>query len=404
LAADSAVATDGALAPDSTLTTDSAVTMDAATTDAAGTNALDALLAALRTDLGAAMQAQSDATGWPAPVPGGWLVVSTTPGLCRVAGDHDAWQGTPMTTDIGFCWLVLAGPADDRYKFTDLTNWQADPWSRAYEHDSFGVMSRLPPSGAHLERFFNVQGQGLAPRTVRVWVPAAAATHVLYVHDGQNLFDPDAMWGGWQLDASAPAGMMLVGIDNTGAARMDEYTHVSDDLGEVVGGHGDAYADLVNGTVRDLIATHYGEAPVVGVMGSSLGGLIAFHIALRHPGAYDFAASLSGTMGWGSIGDGVHNATMIERYAAAGHGSTALYLDSGGNGSSCADSDGDGIHDDDPSAADNYCENVQLRDVLLGLGYTSGGDLWYWHEADAAHNEAAWAARVWRPLGLLADR
>jgi len=189
----------------------------------------------------------------------------------------------------------------------------------------------------------------------------------------------------------------VVGIDNT-PARMAEYTHVTDDLGSgPIGGDGDGYADFVHGYVRTLIRDAYGEPPKVGVMGSSLGGLISFHIADRYPGDYDFAASLSGTMGWGSIGAGQMQPTIIERYAAAGQRSTALYLDSGGSGT-CYDSDQDGIEDDDPSASDNYCENKQLESVLLAAGYTVGVDLWHWHELGALHNEAAWAARIWRPL------
>ena len=54
---------------------------------------------------------------------------------------------------------------------------------------------------------------------------------------------------------------------------------------------------------------------------------------------------MSGTMGWGSIGAGIHNQTMIERYKTHGHQTTVLYLDSGGEGP-CSDSDGDGIDDD----------------------------------------------------------
>ncbi len=373
-------------------------------TDAETTSVLDALLSALRADAGVAMQSQSEGSGWPAPVAGGWLFVSLDPAADHLAGDHDTWAGQAMNPDQGFHWLVVAVASGTRYKFTDQTQstWQADPWSRAYEWDAFGLMSMVPPTAAHLERFFNVSDANIAPRTLRVWVPAGNATHVLYVQDGQNLFNPNAMWGGWQLSAAPPAAMMLVGIDNS-PARMDEYTHVPDDLGSgSVGGQGDAYADYVHVTVRSLIASQYGEPPTVGLMGSSLGGLISFHIAARYPGAYDYAASLSGTMGWGSVGAGITNETMIERYAAAGHGATALYLDSGGSGT-CVDSDGDGIEDDDPTASDNYCENKQLESVLYSLGYVANVDVWHWWEPDALHNEAAWAARVWRPLDHFAS-
>ncbi|MCC6523613.1 MAG: hypothetical protein IT373_13235 [Polyangiaceae bacterium] len=369
--------------------------------------ALCALLAALRTDRDAALQAQSDADGWPAPVGGGYLFVSAEPSLALCAGDHDGWVGTPMTVESDFAWVVVDAPAGDAYKLTDGTTWLADPWARSYTYDAYGEMSLVTPASAHRERFFNVTDGVVLPRTVRVWRPASQPTHVLYAHDGQNLFDPNAPWGGWQLDASAPPGMLVVGIDNT-PARMDEYTQVEDVIdGTTMGGAAPAYADFVETTVRALVASHYGEPPIRGVIGSSLGGLVSFYQALRHPGSYAFAASLSGTMGWGAIGlDGAaHHPTIVESYAAAGHGSTALYLDSGGDGAcwaGYADADGDGIDDDDPTAGDNYCENAQTRDVLYAEGYQSGVDFWYWHEPLAEHNEAAWAARVWRPLDIFA--
>ncbi len=355
---------------------------------------LEDLLIGLRENVQETVVTQSLSDGWPAPVRDGYLFVSTDPTLDKVAGDFDEWAGTQLTVEDNFAWTVLDVAPGTRYKFTDLDRWVGDPISRAYEWDENGLMSRTIPEGeAHLQRFFGVRNDEIQPRTVRVWVPVETPTHVIYVHDGQNLFSPYAINGGWRLQDSAPAAMMLVGIDNT-AARMDEYTHVQDNIGELVGGRGDDYADYVNTTVRGLIEAQYGEAPKVGVMGSSLGGLISFHIADRFPNDYIFAASLSGTMGWGSIG--LNNQTMIERYQAAGKRDVALYLDSGGDGT-CVDSDQDGI-EDDGTANDNYCENKQLEAVLVGLGYTYDVDMWHWHEPGAAHNEAAWAARVFRPL------
>jgi len=361
---------------------------------------LDALLAALSSDVAAAMLQQSRQAGWPAPVEGGYLVVSTEPAADRVAGDHDGWTGTTMNAADGYHWLVLDLAPGDRYKFTNgASSWIADPWSRAYAWDDNGQMSMRAPLGAHLERHFEVADTTMAPRTVRVWLPASTASHVVYAHDGQNLFNPGAVFGGWKLSASVPEAMMLVGIDNT-AWRMDEYTHVSDSLnGQLVGGGADAYADFVVEVVRALVAQHYGEPTKRAVMGSSLGGLASFHIADRHPGVFHFAASLSGTMGWGSIGMGQQNETMIERYQASGLGTTALYLDSGGGGS-CVDSDGDGIEDDATDGSDNYCENKQLEGVLQQLGYMPSVSMWHDWEPGAPHNEAAWAARVWRPLEI----
>jgi hypothetical protein len=48
---------------------------------------------------------------------------------------------------------------------------------------------------------------------------------------------------------------------------------------------------------------------------------------------------------------------------------------------------------DDSDDADNYCVNVQLRDVLMRQGYTSANLTYAW-QRDAMHNEAAWAARA----------
>jgi hypothetical protein len=350
------------------------------------------LVARLIADFDTAILEISGDTGWPAPVEGGWLFVTSEAGDWSVAGDFDDWTGEAMTREDGFSWVVL--DVQGAYKFTDGVDWIADPWSRAYTYDDNGEMSLLEPEEAHLERLFSVHD-----RTIRAWIPAGEITHTLYAQDGQNLFDPEAFWGGWHLQESAPDGMLIVGIDNTDA-RFDEYTHVADLLyGDWYGGEGDAYADWMRDELRPLVAATWGEAGPVGLLGSSLGGLISLHAAGRDEGEYAFAASMSGTLGWGSIG--ADNETMIERYAAAGHRDTAIYLDSGGSGD-CFDSDGDGIEDDDPAASDNYCETLQMRDTLEAAGYEFDVDLWHWWEEDAEHNEAYWADRVWRPLEVFA--
>jgi predicted alpha/beta superfamily hydrolase len=361
---------------------------------------LEELLAALRAGRDATLAAVSRDGGWPAKVEGGFLVVSSDLVRTKVAGDATDWMPVSMTLDEGFAWRVVKGAPGSRYKLTDgASDWAADPWARAISYDENGEMSHLsPPTGAHLERHLGVASHGLAPRAVRVWLPSKPATRALYLHDGQNLFDPAAIGGGWRLAESAPDDVMLIGIDNT-AARMDEYTHVPDDLGEgPIGGGGDAYADFLHETVRGLVAEHHGEPPIVGVMGSSLGGLVSLHVAQRFPGAYRFAGSMSGTFGWGSIGSASHAETMIERVSATGLDGVVVYLDSGGGGP-CADLDADGI-EDDGAGTDNYCETKQLQAALVAVGYQDGVDLHHWHEPGAPHHESAWAMRVWRPLEL----
>ncbi len=360
---------------------------------------LDQLLSELRSDRDTALQNQSKAQGWPAPVDGGYLFVSAG-NLGLVAGDHDAWVGTSMTAEDDFHWLVLSVADGSQYKFTDGADaWVADPWSRSYAFDEFGEMSTVAPTTSHLERFFAVGDAAMQERVVRVWVPEGNVSHLLYAHDGQNLFDPNAPYGGWKMDEAAPSGLMIVGIDFT-EYRTWEYTYTTEPTANgPVGGGGDLYAAFVQDTVRELVRSHYGEPSRIGVIGSSFGGIMSLHMADRYPGQFDFVGSLSGTVAWGSwAGNGTD--TMINRYKAAGHRDTAIYIDSGGNGDTCVDSDGDGSNDDDPSESDSYCVNLQFKSELMTMGYVLETDLWHHWTPDALHNEAAWAARVAGPFQI----
>ena len=397
---------DGALADVDAGSSD-AGSSDAGSSDAADVAPpqLESVLAQLRASTGATMAGIANGAGWPLETSAGWLIVDVDTGLPSVAGDFDGWAGTALTADEGFSYAVVSASPGDGYKFTDgASDYRADPWSRAYGYDENGEISYLRPSVAHLERFFAIGDGAIAPRRLRVWVPAEPVTHTLYAHDGQNLFeDSQASFGvSWELDESAPAGMMIVGIDNT-AARLDEYGHVVDRAGTgTAGGLADDYADYVRDTVRPLIREAYGEGARVGVMGSSMGGLVSLYIAHVQPGEWDMAISLSGALSWGSRG--VNDVTIHALYAVEGMRDTAIYVDSGGGVEGvCVDSDGDGLNDD-ATDSDGYCVNRQFADQLAGQGYTWESDLWHWHEPGALHNEAAWAARVFRPLEHFAAR
>ncbi|MEZ4385394.1 MAG: alpha/beta hydrolase-fold protein [Nannocystaceae bacterium] len=361
-------------------------------------------------DPGDALQQIADSDGLPIAGDGDvfYFACLCGPGVWSLAGDFNGWSPQVMSEAGALRWIAADVPAPDgaKYKFVDaVDSYIADPMGRRYGYDAFGEYSLVRASAPHLERWYNMRGFGLGPRDLQVYVPQGGQfSHAIYAADGQNLFDPGAIWGGWGLQESLPGEMLVVGVDNT-AARMDEYTHVADELqGEAVGGKGPDYAKLVHELIRPRMEAAYGAAELTAVMGSSLGGLISLFIADRYPDDYDMVISMSGTVGWGSIGDGVANPTILDIYEQAGKRPFAIYLDSGGGdgGMACVDADLDGVADDNLSASDNYCVNIQLRDALIDLGYTFDVDLWHWWEPDAPHNEIAWGERVGIPLGYFA--
>jgi hypothetical protein len=200
---------------------------------------------------------------------------------------------------------------------------------------------------------------------------------------------------------------MIVAINNT-PERFFDYTHTTEPAAIVgggsgtIGGGGDRYADFVVDVVRPAIAAAFGEAPVRGIMGSSLGGLISLHISRRHPTDFHFAACLSSSFGWGSIGNTTANdgdRTLIDAVRGDGVGPTILAIDAGGDDRvGCEDRDGDGINDD-ADAGDNLCETKQMRDVLVGEGYVLDDTLFFFRDAGvsgvgAEHREDAWAFRA----------
>lgn len=338
-----------------------------------------------------------------------WTFLSPT--CASVTGDFNDWTPQPMQSGANFCWLTVSipSPAGARYKFTDGADYWADPAARSYTYDENGEISLVMPDGAaHIERWPALSGHGLAPRDVRVWVPEGPGPwSVLYAADGQNLFDPAGPWGGWHLGEalarSAPH-VLVVGVDNT-VDRLEEYgpgEEVRD--GVAMHGHAQDWAALVTVDLRAHIDNTYPTSGKNGLMGSSMGGLVSLTTADLYPTQYDFVAALSPSLWWGHLGfdsPGQHGP-----WIDAGPRNITLYLDSGGSdgGDGCSDPDGDGYPEDDPNQADGYCNTRQLADALSAAGYTWDVDLFHWYDAGAEHNEAAWAARVDRPLAIFAGQ
>ena len=148
-------------------------------------------------------------------------------------------------------------------------------------------------------------------RTRRVWLylPPGYATSgrrypVLYLHDGQNVFDAATSFAGeWGVDetldslrALGDSGVIVVAVDNGGAERANEYMPWAAATGNIGGGQGGLYVDFLALTLKPWVDAHYRtltDPAHTGVGGSSLGGLISCYAALKYPGVFGRAIVFS---------------------------------------------------------------------------------------------------------------
>lgn len=134
-------------------------------------------------------------------------------------------------------------------------------------------------------------------RKRRIWIylPPEYATSrraypVIYMQDGQNLFDSATAFAGeWGIDkylATLPDAQnaIVVGIENGSDYRLAEYTPIPHPIHG--GGEASAYLDFIAHTLKPYIDTHYrvlADREHTCLWGSSLGGILAFWGAVTHP-------------------------------------------------------------------------------------------------------------------------
>ena len=205
---------------------------------------------------------------------------------------------------------------------------------------------------------------------------------VLYLHDGQNLFDgatsfiPGMDWHvGQTADYCIHNGkvepLIIVGMYNT-KARIREYTPTQ--VPKLGGGRADRYAKFLIEEVKPFIEREYrtlSGPQHTGIGGSSLGGLVSLYLGLKHSQIFGKIAALSPSVWW--------NQRVIHRFAEAApvEPRPSIWLDIGTR--------------EGPRIVDDV---ERFRDVLLGKGWHLDNDLHYERVEGAEHNEAAWAARV----------
>lgn len=209
---------------------------------------------------------------------------------------------------------------------------------------------------------------------------------VLYMHDGQNLFDPALSYSGaWRVDlamqTAARVGYeaIVVGVANTGGSRIDEYSPFFDDR---VGGGGtaDRYVDFLLHTLKPAVDAQFRTRPepaATGVLGSSMGGLVSAYAFFRAPQAFGMCGIMSPAL-WFA------NRAILPYVEAADSPPGRLWLDVG---------TGEGTR---------TVANVRaLRDLLARKGYREGADFRCVIAAGAAHNEAAWGRRLKKAVPFL---
>jgi predicted alpha/beta superfamily hydrolase len=236
-------------------------------------------------------------------------------------------------------------------------------------------------------------------RSRRVWLylPPDYATStknypVLYMQDAQNLFDIQTSFSGeWKVDESlnqlfsqGDSGCIVVGIDNGGQYRLDEYSPwVNTQYNE--GGDGDSYVDFMVNTLKPYIDANYRTLPgrlTTGVAGSSMGGLISMYAFSERQDVFSKAGIFSPAFWFGGDNPVSHVATHAKQ------GPARVYFVAG------ADEENDG------NQSNYVVEDMnEVANALTTAGFSSTEKLLK-TSPDGKHAEWFWArefpdAYVW---------
>jgi predicted alpha/beta superfamily hydrolase len=219
---------------------------------------------------------------------------------------------------------------------------------------------------------------------------------VLYLHDGQNLFEPDKAFKPgehWRVPETASVliearriePLIVVGIGNTGAQRLHEYTPTHDRRRG--GGEAQAYGRLIVEELKPFVDATYAtrrDGARTGIGGSSLGGLVSLYLGLAYPNLFTRLAVLSPSVWW--------DRRSILRDVRESRGKPAprdrrLWLDMGTR---------EGRY---------HVDNLRLLKAgLINAGWVEGDTMHYEEVQGGTHSEADWAARLDRVLEWLYPR
>ena len=201
----------------------------------------------------------------------------------------------------------------------------------------------------------------------------ARAYPVLYMADGQNLFDDERSFAhrSWRLheaadaaiDARTAAPMIIAGVDHGGDARIDEYT-------------GDDYGRLLRDEIKPLIDSKYDTTNEMAIGGSSLGGLLSLRLGLEHPDLFTGLAVMSPSVWW-------NGRSVLREVDAFDAAHPRIWLDIGWR-----------------EGREALEDARLLRGHLLAHGWTED-NLRYYEDRRGDHSEWAWSRRAKMMLEFL---
>lgn len=216
---------------------------------------------------------------------------------------------------------------------------------------------------------------------------------VLYMHDGQNVFQPARGTGeSWDLHKAADRlisegrmkEIIIVAIMNKGTNRASEYLHYKDPSGMLpfnVECKGELYEDFLINDLKPYIEANFraltdGENNVL--MGASMGGFVSYNIGLRNPNVFGKIGILSPYVTELNLNT-LEETPFYKTYE--GKRPIKIWLDIG---------EAEGLF--------MVRHAREMADKLLEQGYEYGSEICYYHVPDAGHSERFWAERIHAPL------
>jgi predicted alpha/beta superfamily hydrolase len=314
-----------------------------------------------------------------------------------------SWNaGAAMTQGANGTWTIsttaIAAPFQFKPLLDDAT-WSLGPNYDASPGATVDVYPRFTQVAGSWSLAFQFTSKILGnTRGIYVYEPPTyientlASMPVLYMHDGQNLFDPSASFDGntWQvqqtMDAAAMDGSIaeaiVIGIDNT-PNRIPEYTPVADPTQRPSGGDGEQYLQMIIQELKPQIDATMRTLPDrahTTMVGSSLGGLITAYAGVKHADVFGLVGALSPSTWWDSDWIVAEVGTT-----PAAPRPIRVYVDSGDSG----------------TGNDDETDTASLAAAYKAIGYVQGSTLDYLVQAGGQHSEIYWAQRLPGTLAFL---